>query len=1356
MPPGVCFDFKRGHCRRGLACRYSHDLNAPCPYYGTKRGCFRGEECSFSHDIESTTLVSPRLSKPTPTLSEPSTIETACQKWTNKIPRSTNLSRDFQQSELEDFFQMGMDLIDDSDADTQQYIITKLGSETGLIMVEALINLMNSRMKDTDADIDVFVDITVPFYRMLSHPDILSSLVLETSVDAVYKLLFGPDGIRALDIIVFTTKTLRILGLAYGISDNGSYGLAVYSSLVVLDRLIEVDQEAEIIKTMANWIKIRLSLIPQNAIPPIAQRILSRTKYRLDIKFSHSGALKSSVPGRNLASFELDLPGDLSNNGPRHDNDHRDISNIQILPTKMEILSQRPEYLPIIDSTTHHLPGLAGLLDRQFRLLREDVIGQLRETVREEYSKLQDTNEHTSKLQKDQEIRNFVYTGVYLVSMQVDKRTGLQVVVEFDQPLQILNKPTGKRAEWWRDRKLLQSDSLLCFVSAAGKLIFFSICNPSHVSSLSRDPKRVTVLLTPAGSGTGDVSEICKCIGIHIKSRQSLIEFPGVLLAGFQPTLQALQKMSRSLDLPFSEVIAPDSPNSGEKNIQPPIYTQQPGFKFNLGALSRSTFDRGQQSAVWGALTSGLTLIRGPPGTGKSYTGVSILKTLIHNRDSAGIGPIICVCYTNHALDQLLESLIEHDIEQVIRLGSRSKSERLGQFNLSEAVKTVVSTKVEKHAIWKHNVAIEEQLKEMDSILSGLNNLTSLENIWNHLRETNFAHFGELFEPAEDEDNYQEARSQNYASIVNWLEGGRQSLLSNRSISSLSKVHLSNMTSSERKSLFNHWLYQRNNDLTNALIGILNKFYDSKIALEKCYQELNIRCLQQAHIIGVTTSGLAKNIDMLQRVQSKVVLCEEAGEILEAHTLTAFLPGIEHIILIGDHMQLRPQINNYKLQHDNPRGKKYSLDVSLFERLVMPLEGNVPLPYFDLDMQRRMHPSIAELVRCTLYPKLRDHPSVTRYPEIDGMRHRLYWLDHQQQEDPQTARTISFSKTNSFEVELVEALVRHLVYQGTFYSGDIAILTPYLGQLQRIKKRLAGSFRVEIGDQDQQDLEANGVYDRENPKAQGTDLVRIATVDNFQGDEAKVVIISLVRSNKENNCGFLKTSNRINVLLSRAKHGMYIIGNSRTARVAPMWEQVIAVLKKSNSIGSSLALRCSRHTNTQIQVSNPDDFARLAPEGGCTQKCSWQLQCGHHCSHRCHSLSEHNVTRCLQRCTVVKDCGHRCSGYCGEPCEKQCQVVVSSVELPCGHTVKSLKCYQAQIPEKPLCKVKVNQVLNKCGHKLLVPCNLFPLEEGYPCPAVCGALLLCGHRCTGTCKDCKFITRGMLVGRSHILCSSCN
>ena len=67
---------------------------------------------------------------------------------------------------------------------------------------------------------------------------------------------------------------------------------------------------------------------------------------------------------------------------------------------------------------------------------------------------------------------------------------------------------------------------------------------------------------------------------------------------------------------------------------------------------------------------------------------------------------------------------------------------------------------------------------------------------------------------------------------------------------------------------------------------------------------------------------------------------------------------------------------------------------------------------------------------------------------------------------------MSLSITNTFEVDMIAALVSHLVRQGTYGSEDIAVITPYLGQLQKIKKRLANSFEIVVGDRDQEELEA--------------------------------------------------------------------------------------------------------------------------------------------------------------------------------------------------------------------------------------------------------------------------------------------
>ena len=58
-------------------------------------------------------------------------------------------------------------------------------------------------------------------------------------------------------------------------------------------------------------------------------------------------------------------------------------------------------------------------------------------------------------------------------------------------------------------------------------------------------------------------------------------------------------------------------------------------------------------------------------------------------------------------------------------------------------------------------------------------------------------------------------------------------------------------------------------------------------------------------------------------------------------------------------------------------------------------------------------------------------------------------------------------------------------------------------------------------------------------------IVTLRTVDNFQGEEATIVIVSLVRnasSGSHGTIGFLKSPNRTNVLLSRAKHGLFMLG----------------------------------------------------------------------------------------------------------------------------------------------------------------------------------------------------------------------
>ena len=58
--------------------------------------------------------------------------------------------------------------------------------------------------------------------------------------------------------------------------------------------------------------------------------------------------------------------------------------------------------------------------------------------------------------------------------------------------------------------------------------------------------------------------------------------------------------------------------------------------------------------------------------------------------------------------------------------------------------------------------------------------------------------------------------------------------------------------------------------------------------------------------------------------------------------------------------------------------------------------------------------------------------------------------------------------------------------------------------------------------------------------------LRIVTVDQSQGSEADIVILSTVRSNPHKAIGFLKNPNRLNVAVSRARERLVIVGDRST------------------------------------------------------------------------------------------------------------------------------------------------------------------------------------------------------------------
>ncbi|KAL4221265.1 NFX1-type zinc finger-containing protein 1 [Mactra antiquata] len=1118
-----------------------------------------------------------------------------------------------------------------------------------------------------------------------------------------------------------------------------------------------------------------------------------------------------------------------------------DFREYPVIPSREELLRRGRPFLRknVVDSQYENLDHY---LDVQYRLLREDFVGPLREGLLEFIDARNNKEGNTDRKPQKQNRDIKIYENITVLSP-------LATESGFCYKLHIANTPKFRRIRWNQSKRLIYG-SLVCLTD--NEMKEFYIATVVERDSISAGTLTIRfedefVTIRDVLSKSFNMAESSAYFEAykHVLAGMQVLQEGDIPFANqffgknVQTSRPAYLAATNRYDLrPLVDSKCEVRSDCRLRHIadivsERKIFTTASSFAKSVcvcdldswPSKEKLNLDESQYKAVQAALTKEFAIVQGPPGTGKTYIGLQIVKVLLQNKTIwAGSGktfqPMLIVCYTNHALDQFLEEIIKFFKGDVLRIGGQSNSQdlegnnikayrkkrhgprsRIGimQLNKEQANKAleekmnVISDISKSIELYRCEIIHERVLKAVmgshyKSLVKGFPNrniqrrgvsfscifrwlglsqmvrecwvgatnisdrdkdntdIGSYEEDNRHrtavdedrftyrlnpetvsiIRNRDIAFHADSDKPSSFQNEEHEKKDKLYRSL---LKSQLVQSISNGEIMSeqeASKIrNIWHMDNRKKWKLYRLWVQKFCMGKYEQIDAMKPEFEELSERLQEAKMQIDKEIMKQVSIIGMTTSGAARYQAVLKEVGPKIVIVEEAAEVLEAHIAMSLSKSCQHLILIGDHKQLRPNPNVYSL------AKNYHLDISLFERMV-----KLGRDYSTLNLQHRMRPQISSIVR-HIYPDLQDHESVEEYPNVKGVCANVQLLNHIERESRDGDGN---SYSNHHEAEYAKSLCKYLLLQG-YGSHQITVLTTYTAQLFYMKRIMP------------------------QESFQG---VKITVVDNYQGEENDIIILSLVRSNDDGRIGFLKTENRICVALSRAKIGFYILGNfSQLAVNSHLWKNITDDMKDQDLIKDGLKLYCQNHPkNNGIEATKPSDFAN-APEGGCMLICDARLECGHKCESHCHILDpNHKKYKCQKRCT--KKCeaeGHPCKARCFRVCPP-CPELVTKVVPSCSHE-QEMRC--STHPSTFICQMPCEVPL-KCGHPCTNVCGephtskcLVVIEHTFTCghtekvqcwraakndcPRPCKAVLKCEHLCSGICGSC-------LNGRIHHPCRS--
>ncbi|KAL5192903.1 RNA helicase aquarius [Glycine soja] len=495
-----------------------------------------------------------------------------------------------------------------------------------------------------------------------------------------------------------------------------------------------------------------------------------------------------------------------------------------------------------------------------------------------------------------------------------------------------------------------------------------------------------------------------------------------------------------------------------------------------------------QVEAIISGIQPGLTMVVGPPGTGKTDTAVQILNVLYHNCPSQRT---LIITHSNQALNDLFEKIMQRDVPARYLL-------RLGQGEQELATDLDFSRQGRVNAMLVRRL---ELLSEVERLARSL----QLPEDVGYTCET--AGYFWLLHVYSRWEQFLAACAEN----------------KEKSTFVRDRFPFKEFFCDTPHPVFTGESFEKD---MRAAMGCFRHLKTMFQELEECRafellkstaDRANYLMTKQAKIVAMTcTHAALKRKDFLQLgFKYDNLLMEESAQILEIETFIPMLlqrqedghARLKRCILIGDHHQLPPVVKNMAFQ-------KYShMDQSLFTRFV-----RLGIPYIELNAQGRARPTIAKLYNWR-YRDLGDLPSV-KEEVIFNRANAGFAYDYQLVDVPdylgkgETTPSPWFYQ-NEGEAEYVVSVYIYMRLLG-YPANKISILTTYNGQKLLIRDVINRRCVP---------------YDFIGPPS------KVTTVDKFQGQQNDFILLSLVRTRF---VGHLRDVRRLVVAMSRARLGLYV------------------------------------------------------------------------------------------------------------------------------------------------------------------------------------------------------------------------